>query len=101
MKKHGHGDILILIHLHTTHLLAKKGTTLQNKQPPLNFERIKRLIKQKTRKILPGSHCLIQQDSGKTLKEKQTQKTSSRKFPAQHRSRLSRSTSPLHQNLQL
>jgi len=28
--------------------LAKKGTTLQNKQTPPNFETIKRLIKQKT-----------------------------------------------------
>jgi hypothetical protein len=29
-----------------------------------NFETIKRLIKGKnTRKILPGSHCLIQQDT--------------------------------------
>jgi len=32
----------------TADLLAKKGTTLQNKQTPLNFETIKRLIKQKT-----------------------------------------------------
>ena len=48
----------------TADLLAKKGTTLQNKQTPLNFETIKRLIKQKnTRKIIPGSHCLIQQDT--------------------------------------
>jgi len=59
------------------------------------------------RKILPGSHCLIQQDTvakhnNYTEKQqKQTKKTSSRKFPAQHRSRLSRSTPPLHQNLQL
>jgi ribonuclease HI len=28
----------------TTDLLAKKGTTLQNKQTPLNFETIKRLM---------------------------------------------------------
>jgi GH24 family phage-related lysozyme (muramidase) len=28
--------------------MAKKGTTLQNKQTPLNFETIKRLIKQET-----------------------------------------------------
>ena len=34
----------------TTDLLAKKGTTLQNKQTPLNFETIKGLIKQKTQK---------------------------------------------------
>ena len=32
--------------------------------------------------------------------QKQTQKTSSRKLPAQHRSRLSCSTPPPHQNLQ-
>jgi len=32
----------------TAELLAKKGTTLQNKQIPLNFETLKRLIKQKT-----------------------------------------------------
>jgi len=30
------------------YLLAKKGTTLQNKQTSLNYETIKRLIKQKT-----------------------------------------------------
>ena len=48
----------------TADLLAKKGTTLQNKQTPLNFETIKRLIIQKNiRKILPGSHGLIQQDT--------------------------------------
>ena len=33
--------------------------------------------------------------------QKQTQKTSSCKFPAQHRSQLSCSTPPPHQNLQL
>jgi hypothetical protein len=32
----------------TADLLEKKGTTLQNKQTPLNFETIKRLIKKKT-----------------------------------------------------
>jgi len=32
----------------TADLVAKKGTTLQNKQTSLNFETIKRLIKQKT-----------------------------------------------------
>ena len=32
----------------TADLLAKKGTTPQNKQTPPNFETIKRLIKQKT-----------------------------------------------------
>jgi len=39
----------------TAYLLAKKGTTLQNKQTPLNFQTSKRLIKQKTqkKKILP------------------------------------------------
>ena len=47
----------------SANLLAKKGTTLQNKQTPPNFETIKRLIKQKTTKILPGSHCLIQQET--------------------------------------
>jgi len=47
----------------TADLLAKKVTTLQNKRTPLNFETIKRLIKKNTRKILPGSHCLIQQDT--------------------------------------
>jgi len=48
----------------TADLLAKKGTTLQNKQTSPNFETIKRLIKQKnTRKILPGSHCLIQKET--------------------------------------
>ena len=31
-----------------TNILTKKGTTLKNKQTPLNFETIKRLIKQKT-----------------------------------------------------
>jgi len=31
-----------------TYWQKEKGTTLQNKQTPLNFETIKRLIKQKT-----------------------------------------------------
>jgi hypothetical protein len=48
--------------------LPKKGATLQNKHTPSNFETIKRLIKQKKKKkkteILPGSHRLIQQDTG-------------------------------------
>jgi len=47
----------------TANLLAKKRNHT-SKQTPLNFETIKRLIKQKnTRKILQGSYCLIQQDT--------------------------------------
>jgi uncharacterized protein (UPF0333 family) len=36
----------------TADLLAKKGTNLQNKQTSLNYETIKRLIKQKTKEKL-------------------------------------------------
>jgi len=84
------------IHSNETADLLAKNRNQTSKQTPHNFETIKRLIKQKkqkkTRRILPGSHCLIQQDTvakhynylGK--QQKQTQKTSSHKYPAQHRS---------------
>ena len=64
-----HTHIYIYIYNETADLLAKKGTTLQNKQTPLNFETIKRLIKKKKnkknspRKPLPHPA----RHSGKTL----------------------------------
>jgi hypothetical protein len=81
----------------------KNGTTLQNKQTSLNFETIKRLIKQKTQEkfsqeATASSSKTQWQNMGK--QQKQTQKSSSRKFPAQHRSRLPHSTPPSHQNPQ-
>jgi hypothetical protein len=77
----------------TADLLAKKGTTLQNKHTSPNFETIRGLTKQKKKHKKnsprkPSPHPT--RHSGKTLKlHGKTTKIRSHKLPAQHRPRLS------------